>query len=221
MSTTPFPVILHSVDTSSALCRSLLPIELIKLWQSTHCRNLISMEMETSSSHQPASHILKLSIWEDGQRINLKSSSAHHYPAMKDRGSPTVRVDIQLIFEIKVLVTNLQFGTLYVTTQGNFTLNLFCWVKQLQAQSLSCSIHWAGSHFIVFNETENIFTTHGKIQLFCPLDPPEICKKQKQTQLWPLRRKYEGVSHLPKTNNHRLMVEWDWPRSAVTGWYRR
>lgn len=136
--------------------------------------------METSSSHQPASQILKLSIWEDGRRINLKSSSAHHYPVMKHLGSPTVRVDIQLIFEIKVLVSKSQFGTLYVTTQGNFTFNLFCWVEQLQAQSLSCSIHRASSHFIVFNETENIFTSQGKIQLFCPLDPPEICKQKKK-----------------------------------------
>ena len=136
---TPFPIILHSVDvhTSSVHCRSLLPIELIELWGSTHCRQLISMEMETSPSCQPASQMLKWSIWEDGQRINLKSSSAHHYPAMKHLGSPTVRVDIQLIFEIKVLVTKSQFGTLHVSTQGNFTLNLLCWVKQLQAQSLS------------------------------------------------------------------------------------
>ncbi len=51
-----------------------------------------------------ASQILKSSFREDGPRENLKSLSSHNFPAVKHLGSQIGRDDIQLIFQMKVLV---------------------------------------------------------------------------------------------------------------------
>lgn len=63
-------------------------------------------------AHQLVSQIFKSNIRDDRPRKNLKSLSSHHYPAVKHLGSQIGRYDIQLIFEMEMLVANSQSGTL-------------------------------------------------------------------------------------------------------------